>query len=384
MKKVAFCFEGNVSGKGFDIQQTDGVLNIRIFYDFHENPLVLTANAAPGDQIELKLRPYRIELYVNGEIADEEWPCGNCLARFGEGFTVTEEPDTEVEEPTVISTFKNAEGWKPEDNIFVGDCMPYVDEGRYHVLYLKDRHHHDSKWHFGAHQWSHISTDDFVTWQIHPLAVGITDLKEGSICTGSWIKNDGMYYLFYTIRMADRSAAQIKRSISTDGYHFKKDETFGFSLGNKYDARSARDPKVICDSNGLFHMFLTTALVKENKGCLAHLISTDLDSWEEFSEPIYVSDDSRQPECPDYFKYKDRYYLLFSIKGTAQYRYSDKEFTDWQIPEAKEIPCSSVPKAAVWNGKIVFTGFNGNGTYGGTMTFKTAETDKNGEFVYNE
>lgn len=384
MKKITFDYSGDVSGKGFAIQQMDGELNFKLFYDFRENPLVLTANVTMGDKIELKLCSYRIELYVNGKMVDEEWPCGNCLAEFGEGFTVTDEADIEVEEPAVISTFENAEGWKPEENVFVGDCMPYVDKDRYHVLYLKDRHHHDSKWHLGAHQWSHISTSDFVTWQVHPLAVGITDPLEGSICTGSWIKYNNTHYLFYTIRMADGSAAQIKRSISTDGYHFKKDDSFCFTLSNKYDMPKARDPKVICDSNGLFHMFLTTSLMEEQKGCLAHLISTDLNSWEELSEPLYVNNDSRQPECPDYFKYKDKYYLLFSIKGNAQYRYSDKEFSDWQIPITKEIPCYSVPKAAVWNEKLIFTGFNGGGKYGGTMTFKTAETDENGELVYNE
>ena len=129
-------------------------------------------------------------------------------------------------------------------------------------------------------------------------------------------------------------------------------------------------------------MFITTTSAKLGKGCLAHLTSTDLDNWVEEEEQIYVSPDECQPECPDYFKAGDYYYLVFSHYGKGQYLYSKKPLSDWQKPDLTTIPCKSVPKSALWKDKIIFTGFNGEGLYAGTMTFRTAHVGDDGQLVF--
>ncbi len=267
--------------------------------------------------------------------------------------------------------------------MFVGDCMPYVRDGEYHVLYLKDRHHHRSKWHLGAHQWEHISTADFKEWAVHPMAVPITDPEEGSICTGSWIRREDTEYLFYTVHRGGGIPATVTRSISKDGYHFEKDSNYGFTLSEKYDFVDARDPKIIKGEDGRYHMFLTTSLTAENRGCLAHFVSDDLDRWEDTEIPMYISPDSDQPECPDYIRYNGRYYLFFGAKGGTRYLYSDRPFDSWKTPKNPVIPCGNVPKGAVWGDKIVFTGFRCIGGYAGTMMFLTAHADKNGELIFD-
>jgi len=376
------------AGETMTCRVQDGEAQISVRYDFDERPLVLRASAQPGDALELRLMEHRIELAVNGRVEDEEWPCGNRLYQPGcplEGrVQVSPYHEEKTFLPSVTGTFANAEGWRPEEHIFVGDCMPYVHGGRYHVLYLKDRRHHSSKWGRGAHQWEHISTVDFVHWQIHPMAVPITDAAEGSICTGSWIEAKGKQYLFYTVRTVDGSAASIRRSVSSDGYHFEKDETFSFVLPEKYDRPSARDPKVICAPDGTYHMFLTTTLLEENRGCLAHLTSEDLDSWRDEGGPIFLSPDQSQPECPDYLCYQGRYYLLSSLHWHAQYLVSDQPFGPWRKLTDEPIPCASVPKGAVWNGKIIFAGFRPLGPYGGEMTFASAWADEEGKLVFEK
>ncbi len=360
-------------------------VSICIRYDFSELPLSLCAEAAPGDAVRVVLRPYRVELYINDRLMDEEWPCGrhmldNCtLTDHGCNLRVSPAPAAKPYEPAVLGTFQNAEGWQPEENVFVGDCMPHCHEGVYHVLYLKDRHHHKSKWGKGAHQWSHISSADMMHWQIHPMAVEIDDPAEGSICTGSWIYANGTHYLFYTVRMCDGSPAKICRSVSADGFHFEKDRAFAFALSDKYQPTAARDPKVFLGADGQYHMFVTTSLRKERVGCLAHLVSEDLTRWHEVESPVYIAPDWRgEPECPDYF-YKDGwYYLVYSLRGIGYYQYSRHPFTDWQTPEQPVIPCKSVPKAAIWQERLIFTGFDGGGRYAGTMTFLEAVVQENG------
>ena len=216
------------------------------------------------------------------------------------------------------------------------------------------------------------------------MAVPITDPSEGSICTGSWIKNGDKEYLYYTVRMGRGIPAPIRRSVSYDGYHFEKDKSFGFTVSEKYHAASARDPKVVKGEDGLFHMFLTTSLIEEGRGCLAHYVSNDMESWEEIEDPIYVAPGKDQPECPDHFFYNGKYYLIFSLKGRAHYMVSDKPFEDFVMPSDPIIPCSSVPKGAQWNGRLIFTGFKGLGGYGGSMTFKAATSDGSGKLLFEE
>ena len=376
--------------KTFEMQAFEGEMSFDVQYDYERIPLRLSAKVKENDEVEVILMTHRIELYVGGLLIDEEWPKGDGLFELGDEISSTiniraeEYNEPVIDEPSVISEFENADGWYPGNGVFVGDCMPYRREDEYHVLYLKDRHHHKSKWGLGAHQWEHISTKDFRKWQIHPMAVPITDSIEGSICTGSWIKKGNKEYLYYTVRMGRGIPAPIRRSVSNDGYHFEKDMEFGFTVSDKYHKASARDPKVVKGDDGLFHMFLTISLIEEEKGCLAHYISEDMEKWEDFGKPIYIAPSTDQPECPDYFKYNGRYYLIFSLKGRAHYMVSDQPFENFVMPDEPIIPCSSVPKCAEWNGRLIFTGFRGIGGYGGSMTFKAATSKENGELVFED
>ena len=373
--------------KTFEAQAFDGIIALSLQYDYNKRPLELTCEVSDGDKIEAIIYEYRIELYVNGELVDEEWPFGKRLFELGDTVygdnvvQVQEHIETKKELPCVISTFENAQDWYPGSGVFVGDCMPYTRGEEYHVLYLKDRHHHRSKWGMGAHQWEHISTKDFKTWSVHPMAVPITESWEGSICTGSWIEKDGVEYLYYTIRRANGLPAIITRSVSFDGYHFKKDRDFGFTVSKTYHTQSARDPKVFLGEDGLFHMILTTSIVEKEKGCLAHYVSCNMESWTE-KPPIYVHTDTAQPECPDYFKYNGKYYLVFSIRGRARYLVSNQPFDNFEMIDDTLIPCAGVPKCAQWNGKLVFTGFKVIDGYAGKMTFNSATSDDDGRLIF--
>ncbi|MCQ2385685.1 MAG: hypothetical protein MJ078_03310 [Clostridia bacterium] len=365
---------------------TDGVLTVSVFYRGHEKPLRLTGSARGGDTVRLTVRPYRLELAIGQRLQDEEWPFDTCLLtpetreKTGNPISVLPAEDTPYP-PSVVGRFTGAEEWRPDENEVVGECIPYAEPDRYHVLYLKDRHHHCSKWTKGAHQWEHISTKDLKVWDIHPMAIPIDDPMEGSICTGSWIAFRGVQYLYYTVRTVDGSPAPIRRSVSLDGYHFIKDKAFSFTLSETYKGVSARDPKVVLGEDGLLHMFLTTSLASTGKGCLAHLTSEDGEHFTEVGT-IYEDPEWVEPECSDYFALNGRYYLIFSRRGQGQYRVSDKPFSDFKAPENPVIPCHSVPKCAIFKGRILFAGFKAIGGYAGNMTFTEAKQEKDGTLSF--
>ncbi len=364
---------------GISIGYDGETLTVSLTYSFRDAALTLAAKAAPTDRVVLTFRPYRVELFVSGKLEDEEWPCGDPLFDKSDLSllgTVGALNESDEPLPAVLGSFENAEGWRPGGGIFTGDCMPYEEDGRFHLLYLKDRRHHQSKWKLGAHQWEHLSTADLKHWDIHPTAVAIDDPMEGSICTGSWMKNGDTRYLYYTVRMADHSPAPIRRSVSTDGVHFEKDRSFGFTLSEAFHQASARDPKVIRADDG-WHMFVTTSAAATGKGALAHLFSTDGEQWSERGT-VYEAADGTQPECPDYFFFAGHYYLTFGLHGQSHYLVSTEPFSGWREPADPIIPCGNVPKAAVHNGRLIFAGFVCMGGYAGVLTFREAFADADG------
>ena len=138
--------------KTLEMQAFDDEMSFDVQYDYDRRPLRLFAKVNEGDEVEVILMPHRIELYVGGILIDEEWPKGNRLFALGDEICSTihicteEYNESKTDEPSVISVFEDAEGWYPGNGVFVGDCMPYRRGDEYHVLYLKDRHHHRSKW----------------------------------------------------------------------------------------------------------------------------------------------------------------------------------------------------------------------------------------------
>ena len=427
MKLIRFRFPVTAEAVGLSIRSADQQLSVRVFTTFREAPLTLTADGlSAGETIALLIHPWRIELWVGGYLADEEWPAGDLLLDKADispllsaGISLEDEPGADDrayrrfcapdystdcgisandDVPDIIGKLDSrggenpAEGWKPADRgVFVGDCMPFSDTDadaaeRYHVLYLKDRRHHHSKWGKGAHQWAHLSTRDFLHWDLHPLAVSIDRATEGSICTGSRLKTaDGTSYLYYTVRQTDASPAPILRSVSDDGYHFQRDVSFRIELSDRYDGPSARDPKIIQLADG-FHMFVTTSLKTGDQaehGCLAHLFSADGTQWQE-RDPIYVSPDNDQPECSDYFIKNGWYYLIFSHRGVGQYRFSRDPLAGWQTPPSPAIPCESVPKMALWHDRILFCGFRRIEGYAGTLMFTEAWQQADGTLRFEK
>jgi hypothetical protein len=240
--------------------------------------------------------------------------------------------------------------FRPHNEFNVGDTFPVFHDGTFHFLYLLDRGHHSAKGGLGAHQWAHASSRDLVHWTQHPLAIPITRGDEASICTGSVFFHAGTYYGFYATRQLDRSE-RLSLATSTDGIHFQKTPSDSLPVpGPKY-ANGFRDPFVFRDpGTGLFHLLVSTLLKDERRGCLAHYTSTDLKQWREV-EPFLV-EGTEVPECPDYFEWNGRYYLLFSNGQVAHYRTSKQPLGPWERPQVDVIDgaAARVMKTAAFTG----------------------------------
>lgn len=251
---------------------------------------------------------------------------------------------------------------------FVGDCMPFFHDGTFHLYYLLDEQHHRARNGFGGHQWAHAASQDLINWRHYPLAVPVGNKGEYdylSICTGSVFYHEGVFYAFYATRRVAQDGTRSEhlcRALSSDGVHFTKDPANPIaSPGGWYDVHNYRDPFVFRDDVGQFHMLVTACVrapeVANRAGCLAHLVSSDLNNWE--LRPPFIDGlpgrpgSGVAPECSDYFYWNGWYYLMFTDPPHATtYRMSREPFGPWSSPvdDTLDTPMARVFKTAAFSG----------------------------------
>lgn len=243
-----------------------------------------------------------------------------------------------------IQRKSNLQYFKPaEPHLFAGDCMPYYHDGVFYLYWLLDEGHHAGLNGLGGHQWALSTSKDLINWEHHPVALGIDDDWEKSICTGSVIAEQGMFYAFYATRVKDEDGVheQLSYAISADGGRtYKKQEPNPFYLApEECMSRDFRDPRVFKDEEGLFHLFISgnlkNPLIEGLGGYLVHLVSDDLKNWKEADSPL--GGQRGTPECSDYFKWNNWYYLLYSVSGHTYYLMSKKPYGPWIYPGSQSL-----------------------------------------------
>ena len=253
----------------------------------------------------------------------------------------------------LIQPKENMQYFAPKgDSLFVGDCIPFWHNGTFYLYWLIDKGHHTSLNGLGGHQWVLSTTKDLRTWIHHPIVIGIDEDWEKSICTGSVAYHKNKFFAFYATRLIDNQGKineQLSYAISDDGINFVKQKPNPFyKSAPGYSKRDFRDPKVVVDSEGIFHLFVSSTQEKAiiNSGCLVHLVSDNLKDWE-VKEPL-LTGHGWVPECPDYFKWNDWYYII----SGHHYLMSMQPYGPWEYAENQifDEPYTAVPKTAEFKG----------------------------------
>lgn len=284
-------------------------------------------------------------------------------------------------------------------NQFVGDCIPFYKDGTYYLYWLLDEGHHAALNGLGGHQWCVSTTRDLKTWEHHPIAIGIDADWEKSICTGSVAFDGKQYYAFYATRLVAEGKEvkeQLSYAVSPDGLTFHKQQPNPFyTAAPGYSQRHFRDPKVVIDAKGIFHLFVSTEadtyVMGEGRGALVHLTSGDLKQWE-VEKPL-LSGQRDVPECPDYFAWNGWYYLVYGQGGNTYYVKSRNPYGPWEYPHSQALleQWVNVAKTAAFKGnRRIVAGWipskqdnkdYGQERFGGSIVLREAYQLPNGDLA---
>lgn len=223
--------------------------------------------------------------------------------------------------------------YKPQ-NAFMGDIIPYFDDGKFKPFYLK-------KWRDEAgsiHRegWHMLTSTDNVHFSEHCCHI--------LGATGSVIKVDGLYHMFFTRfeRQYEPVKQWIHHAVSYDNMEtwveFPKER---FEADDEiYDITDMRDPFVFWNEEEQKYWMLVTAREKKaptgRNGCVGLLKSEDLKHWE-FCVPFYSPQTNTSAlECSDLFQMGEWFYLVYSSytdRFQTVYRMSRSLNGPWTAPE---------------------------------------------------
>ena len=264
------------------------------------------------------------------------------------------------------------------DDKYIWDFWHYEEDGIQHLFFLQAdraignpdlRHWNVSVGHAVStdlRNWTYKGTafapsaapawDDYTTW------------------TGSVIKAEGCYHLFYTgtCRAENGMRQRIGHATSAsldgpwervgDGLALDLDQRFyeEFEEGRWHD-RALRDPYVLPEKiYGMYHMFFTARRKdgeKYERGVIGHAVSADLVSWEA-TAPVYEGGHYGQLEVPQVFERDGQWFCTFcnirehwapalrqaqggGVSGTS-YLVADHPLGPWAPAETfldGEVPC---------------------------------------------
>ncbi len=219
---------------------------------------------------------------------------------------------------------------------YVGDPMPYYEDGVYYIYYLKEAG--DSF----KHSVYLATTTDFVTYTEYDDPVLEASEEEGAqdgwIGTGSVVKVEDKYYFFYTGH-TDSASREFKETImlavGDSPTSFEKKEGWEITppeeLGQKNDFR---DPQAYYDAETGDITLTVTAAMDGTARILKYTLGADLET------PVYDGVIFTDPvggfwnlECSDTFRIGDTWYLTYSAQDdTLWYASSDTPYGPYGDP----------------------------------------------------
>jgi len=283
----------------------------------------------------------------------------------------------------------------------VGDVIPFVHEDEVWLFYLWDRRDGAG----GGTPWRLVRTKNMLEFEDVGvvLAAGTPDDPDFNCYTGSIVRDNDRLVLFYTahnpniLGTAGRDARQSVMRAFSDGNptEWTRDSDFLLEASDGYVDTDWRDPFVFWDNEKqcwtmLLASRLDDATMTRRRGVVAALTSTDLDEWQ-IAAPFFSPHQYLTHECPDYFIWNNRSYLIYSEftdRFSTRYHYADENLK-WRTPLDNSISNRSfyAAKSFEWDNRRFLAGWipskandndDGDWEWGGTLAVLEALQNSDG------
>lgn len=297
-------------------------------------------------------------------------------------------------------------GFYRPDGAWVGDVIPYQEDGVFHLFYLHETRRTPKE----GMPWKRVVTENLVDFHETGVAIpsGGNQAADFNIYTGSIVRDDdGVHHAFYTGQNPDRLGADglplqlVLHATSLDGmqsWQRHAADTFGATAG--YETGDWRDPYVFWDAEAQLWRMLITARHTDGplrrRGVIAQCTSLDLTRWEP-AAPFWDPRRTVAYECPEVFQWGDWWYLVsseFSDAFTTRYRMARSLNGPWIVPAYDTLDGRAfyAAKSAARGDRRLFFGWiatregtadDGAWQWAGTMSVLEAEQRSDGTLAFH-
>ncbi|ROI03252.1 DUF4975 domain-containing protein [Chryseobacterium sp. G0240] len=230
---------------------------------------------------------------------------------------------------------------------YVGDVMPYYENGKFHLFFLHDAKTKPAGEGFhDIHSFETTNLTDF-SYNGRMIAYGKVNEPDFAVGTGSMIKVGSTYYYYYTGHndsaafLQNNPRESVLLATSTDMKNWTKSGNFKITAPAGYYNFEFRDPHVFYNQEeGKYWMLISAQNETDRKAVVLKMTTTDPASGNWVSEgSIYTSsapENYIMLECPDIFKIGNYWYLVFSENWSenagTHYRMSSTPNGPWIKP----------------------------------------------------
>ncbi|WP_181308009.1 glycoside hydrolase family 32 protein [Rufibacter sp. XAAS-G3-1] len=233
----------------------------------------------------------------------------------------------------------NTAGW-------VGDIMPFYDNGKFHLFFLHDAQTKPAGQGFhDIHKFESANLVDF-DYAGRMIPYSTPNQPDFAIGTGSAVKVGNTYYMYYTGHngiaefVQNNPRESVLYATSTDLKNWTKKPSFKLTAPAGYYNYDFRDPHVFFNVEKNEYWMLVSTQTNSRRAVLLLFTTTNpaADNWVPRG-PLYTTTDAENYvmlECADIFKMGNYWYLFFSedwsaMKGT-HYRMATSSEGPWTKP----------------------------------------------------
>lgn len=229
---------------------------------------------------------------------------------------------------------------------YIGDVMPYYENGKFHLFFLHDARTKPSG--EGFHDIHSFDTSDFVNYSYNgrQIPYGTASEPDFGVGTGSLVKVGNTYYYYYTGHngiasfLSQNPRESVLLATSTDMKSWTKVKNFKITAPVGYRDYDFRDPHVFYNSEDGKYWMLVSTQTSSGKAVILKFTTTNPESGNWATEaPLYITNATENylmMECPDIFKMGNYWYLIFSENWSdnigTHYRISSSSNGPWTKP----------------------------------------------------
>ena len=270
-------------------------------------------------------------------------------------------------------------------NTWIGDVVTFAHEGLFHIFYLHDRRHHQSRRRKGAHEFWHMTSSDLKNWVDHGPVLELNEQWQ-SMGTGNAFVFDGKLHLsfgWHTERAKpweQRTNRLFYENVEKLGHtgEFSYDEIGSLTPGGASYAYS-EDGIHFTPSNKLMHYLENPSIFVQEDGTLnlyqeGTWKSDHPGAWRLVDPdfpPCYAKSFARNClDCPTFFSLDGWDYFAVGFSGFFGKPSGSDKWIDFVEKGWDPYDGCSVPMAAGFNGRMIEGSWPAGNSWGSCLLLR--------------